>query len=202
MQEMQETWVWFPGQKDFPWRKKWQPTPVFLPGKFHGQRSLVGYSPRVARSQTRLSTYTHILVFYICLYESASDKMYSFWFVWKCLLCLHSSKTTSVVQNSDWSLFYQHVEGIISLWSENRTKKRCNRSRGWSDMRLQAKEFGQCLAAGKGKEMNPFLKSPEGTNSANLFWTLDLQNCKIKHLYCACCESNRTLAFNWNSLGI
>ena len=28
-----------------PWRRKWQPTPVFLPGEFHGQRSLVGYSP-------------------------------------------------------------------------------------------------------------------------------------------------------------
>ena len=28
-----------------PWRRKWQPTPVFFPGKFHGQRSLVGYSP-------------------------------------------------------------------------------------------------------------------------------------------------------------
>ena len=28
-----------------PWRKTWQPTPVFLPGKSHGQRSLVGYSP-------------------------------------------------------------------------------------------------------------------------------------------------------------
>ena len=27
------------------WRKKWQPTPVFLPAKFHGQRSLAGYSP-------------------------------------------------------------------------------------------------------------------------------------------------------------
>ena len=27
-----------------PWRKKWQNTPVFLPGEFHGQRSLVGYS--------------------------------------------------------------------------------------------------------------------------------------------------------------
>ena len=27
------------------WRKKWQPTPVLLPGKSHGQRSLVGYSP-------------------------------------------------------------------------------------------------------------------------------------------------------------
>ena len=28
-----------------PWRRKWQPTPVFLPGKAHGQRSLAGYSP-------------------------------------------------------------------------------------------------------------------------------------------------------------
>ena len=28
------------------WRRKWQPTPVFLPGKSHGRRSLVGYSPR------------------------------------------------------------------------------------------------------------------------------------------------------------
>ena len=29
----------------FPWRRKWQPTPVFLPGKSHGRRSLVDYSP-------------------------------------------------------------------------------------------------------------------------------------------------------------
>ena len=27
------------------WRREWQPTPVFLPGEFHGQRNLVGYSP-------------------------------------------------------------------------------------------------------------------------------------------------------------
>ena len=27
------------------WRRKWQPTPILLPGKFHGLRSLVGYSP-------------------------------------------------------------------------------------------------------------------------------------------------------------
>ena len=33
---------WF---EKIPWRKKWQPTPVFLPEEFHGQRSLVGYSP-------------------------------------------------------------------------------------------------------------------------------------------------------------
>ena len=27
------------------WRRKWQATPLFLPGESHGQRSLVGYSP-------------------------------------------------------------------------------------------------------------------------------------------------------------
>ena len=35
-----------PWARKIPWRRKWQPTPVFLPGKFRGQRSLVGYSPR------------------------------------------------------------------------------------------------------------------------------------------------------------
>ena len=28
-----------------PWRRKWQPTPLLLPGKSHGQRSLIGNSP-------------------------------------------------------------------------------------------------------------------------------------------------------------
>ena len=31
--------------RKIPWRSKWLPTPVFLPGKFHEQRSLVAYSP-------------------------------------------------------------------------------------------------------------------------------------------------------------
>ena len=31
--------------KKFIWRRKWQHTPVFLPGKSHGQRSVAGYSP-------------------------------------------------------------------------------------------------------------------------------------------------------------
>ena len=32
------------------WRRKWQPTPVFLPRESHGRRSLVGYSPRGCQS--------------------------------------------------------------------------------------------------------------------------------------------------------
>ena len=37
-----------------PWRKKWQPSPVFLPGESHGWRSLVGTAHGVAKSQTWL----------------------------------------------------------------------------------------------------------------------------------------------------
>ena len=38
---MWETWVGM-----IPWRRAWQPTPVFLPEELHGQRRLAGYSPR------------------------------------------------------------------------------------------------------------------------------------------------------------
>ena len=34
-----------PGSGRFPWRRKWQPTPVFLSGKPSGWRSLMGYNP-------------------------------------------------------------------------------------------------------------------------------------------------------------
>ena len=37
---MFDLWV-----RKIPWRRTWQPTPVFLPGKLHRQRSLAGYSP-------------------------------------------------------------------------------------------------------------------------------------------------------------
>ena len=51
------------------WRREWQPTPVFLPGEFHGQRSLTGYSPcdceesdmteRLTHRHTDTDTHTH-----------------------------------------------------------------------------------------------------------------------------------------------
>ena len=43
-----------PGGKN-PWRKKWEPTQVFLSGELHGQRSLASYSPWGRKSQTRLT---------------------------------------------------------------------------------------------------------------------------------------------------
>ena len=45
MQETKETGVWLQGWED-PLEKEMELTPVFMPEKFHGQRGLVGYSPR------------------------------------------------------------------------------------------------------------------------------------------------------------
>ena len=42
------------------WKRKWKPTPVFLPGRFHGQRSLVGYNPW---GHTESDTTEHTLTF-------------------------------------------------------------------------------------------------------------------------------------------
>ena len=44
VQEMEEVYVWSLG-REIPWRRKWHPTPVFVPGESHGQTSLVGYNP-------------------------------------------------------------------------------------------------------------------------------------------------------------
>ena len=58
-----DSWVW-----KILWRRKWIPTPVFLPGKFHGERSLAGYSPwgheesdttECACTHTHTHTHTH-----------------------------------------------------------------------------------------------------------------------------------------------
>ena len=51
-----------PCLRKIPWRNKWQPTPVFLPGKFHGQRRLVGYSlggPKESDTTEWLSMQAH-----------------------------------------------------------------------------------------------------------------------------------------------
>ena len=54
-----------PWVRKIPWRREWQPTPVFLPGKSHGQRSLVGYSSwghSELDTTERLSTHTYFLL--------------------------------------------------------------------------------------------------------------------------------------------
>ena len=67
MQEAEEMWVRFLGQED-PLEEGMQPTPVFLPGESHRQRSLAGYSPwghkrvghDLAHMHTRLNKVTRV----------------------------------------------------------------------------------------------------------------------------------------------
>ena len=56
-----------------PWRRKWQPTPVFSPGKSQGQRSLEGYSPWGHKELDKLSNWTQ-----------------------------HNNKTTCVMSDTTW----------------------------------------------------------------------------------------------------
>ena len=44
-----------PSVEKMSWRREWLPIPVVFPGKFHGQRSVAGYSLSVAKSWTQLS---------------------------------------------------------------------------------------------------------------------------------------------------
>ena len=48
-----------PWVRKIPWRRRWQPTPVFLPGKFLGQRSLAGYSPWDCRESDTTERLNH-----------------------------------------------------------------------------------------------------------------------------------------------
>ena len=67
------------------WRRKWQPTPVFLPGKSHGWRSLVGYCPWGRKeSDTTERLHYH----YVTLYSSVSSP------------CLDMFLTLNIVQFS------------------------------------------------------------------------------------------------------
>ena len=54
-----------------PWRRKWQPAPVFLPGKSHGQRILAGYKPWSHRESDKPDcAHTHRLMYLNCFANS------------------------------------------------------------------------------------------------------------------------------------
>ena len=48
--------------RKIPRNRKWQPIPVFLPGKFHGQRRLAGYSPEGHKESDTIEYATHTMI--------------------------------------------------------------------------------------------------------------------------------------------
>ena len=61
------------------WGRQWHPTPVLLPWKSHGQRSLVGCSSWVTRSRTRLSNFTFTFHFHALEKEMATHPSVLAW---------------------------------------------------------------------------------------------------------------------------
>ena len=66
-----------------PWRRKWQPTPVLLPGKSHGQRSLVGYYPWMGSQRVRHDWVTSFPSFLPSLWQKAKRNWRASFWKWK-----------------------------------------------------------------------------------------------------------------------
>ena len=72
-----DPWMW-----KIPWKREWPPTPVFLPGKSHGQRSLAGYSPwshkwvrHVLVTNTTTSIYNTLLMTLVPMLNTSSPEL-------------------------------------------------------------------------------------------------------------------------------
>ena len=72
-----------PWVEKIPWRRKWQATPVFLPGQFHGQRSQAGHCPWGCKKSdmTDTQTHTHTLLAFPKYTEASWNKQDSVWAV-------------------------------------------------------------------------------------------------------------------------
>ena len=117
-----------PWVRKIPWRRKWQPTPIFLPGEFCGQRSLVGYSPWGCKQSdtTEWLTLATILRVILIVYEYNSSKK-SCHSVIDCHLLLGLSwvQVGSGQVYGDWKsrnlnkgrFFHKVFPGFQSLWN-------------------------------------------------------------------------------------
>ena len=86
-----------------PWRRKWQPTPVLLPRKFHGWRSLVGYNPW-GHKESDTTEWLHFSFFL------------SFYFTWNSV----SETRFSLRRNADCDKKNRHVLEMYKTTSLNR----------------------------------------------------------------------------------
>ena len=112
-----------PWVRKIPWRRAWQPIPVFLPEESHGQRSLVGYSPwghrvghdwsDIAQIHVDLNTYTHTI-----------------WELWVSVLFRDLLRTIAQEKASQMALrnYSQVVSGEISMYVILAKGVQCNQA--------------------------------------------------------------------------
>ena len=126
---MQETRVQSRVWEDL-WRKKWQPTPVFLPGEFQGQRSLVGYSPWGCKESDTtewltpslsIHVYLQICAIYTCIcncIDTLHIYIYTHTYTYVCIMCNFAAVPQ---KTGGWSISYLP----IGNWSEVKVSQSC-----------------------------------------------------------------------------
>ena len=116
---MQETWVLSLGGED-PLEKGMQPTPEFLPGEFHGQRSLVDYSPwghKESDITEQLSTHTYhkcitsynILEIRSVFSHTTGEKLFMM------VIIFMTSVLVRFCQNNGWFYFWSFFFSIVHM---------------------------------------------------------------------------------------
>ena len=109
---MQKTWVRSLGRED-PQKREWLPIPVFLPGEFHGQRSLAGYSPQ--RGGHKESDTTEQLT----QQQTPERSDFDLFLIVAQILCRKKEKSFSKLKESN-SEFIRMVFDVWDLLSEAR----------------------------------------------------------------------------------
>ena len=77
-----------------PWTRKWQPTLVFLPGEFHGQKNLVGYNPWGRKELDTTESLTHMATTSPCCQRNFWGQRQSSVVITTTLWCIHSQDFT------------------------------------------------------------------------------------------------------------
>ena len=72
--ERNRRWEFNPWVRKIPWNRKWQSTPVFLPGKFQGQRSLVGCSPWSHKESNTTAQHRQMITLYLTFEGGVADQ--------------------------------------------------------------------------------------------------------------------------------
>ena len=153
-----------------PWRRKWQPTPVFLPAESHGQRSLVGYSLwgckrvgyNLATKQQQQQQQQAVGSSTVCGWLLQNER--SFLSVWICFLWLPWQSTVDGGSEDNRHLSSGRPGGLKLETSEARPcPSHCWRLR-WSLARGSTVLISALASCGFS------LESPESQISSDFFW--------------------------------
>ena len=113
------------GSGKIPWSRKWHPTPLFLPGRFHGQRSLVSHSPRGCKkldTAVLLRTHSRVMDKKWCIRIGC---LWGLQVVDKRVPCLENLWGYSFIikgkvgkwRRTSWSFLNRHDVSVISSFS-------------------------------------------------------------------------------------